>query len=170
MTSRHAGITFTLKKNITQKHSYIRIKPDGSVVVSTNYFTPQKVIFDFVAKKASWIKNQQEKIAHTPYHDSATKEEAQALILPLVEKWSSIMMLTPTFVGFRKNRTRWGSCSGKNRLNFNTHLANMHPHFVEYVVVHELAHIKHKNHSKAFWAEVGKYLPDYKERQKLAKV
>ena len=166
----HLDISFTLTKKLSQKHSYIRIKRDGSVHVSTNTFTSKKTIFNFIEKKASWIKKQQEKLTQTPYHDSTTKEEAQALILPLVEKWSSIMMLTPTFVGFRKNRTRWGSCSGKNRLNFNTRLAKMHPDFVEYVVVHELAHIKHKNHSKDFWAEVEKFLPDYKKRQKLAKV
>ena len=167
MIYSYHDITYTLCKRVTQKHTYIKVKRDGSVVVSTNTFTPQKTIQKFIEQKASWIKKQQEKFKHTPYHDSATKEEAQALILPLVEKWSSIMMLTPSYVGFRKNRTRWGSCSGKNRLNFNTYLAKMHPDFVEYVVVHELAHIKHKNHSKDFWAEVEKYLPDYKERQKL---
>ncbi len=150
-----------------QKHSYIRVKKDGSVHVSANYFTSKKMILAFVEQKSSWIKKQQNLLSQQTYHDS-TKEEAKAIILPLVEKWSAIMMLTPTFVGFRHNRTRWGSCSGKNRLNFNTRLATMHPDFVEYVVVHELAHIRHKNHSKAFWMEVEKYLPDYKQRQKLS--
>lgn len=167
MTLTHHDITFTLHQKLSQKHSYIRVKRDGSVHVSTNTFTREKTIRDFVEQKATWIKKQQEKFANSPYHDNPSKEAAKALIMPLVEKWSAIMMLTPTFVGFRKNRTRWGSCSGKNRLNFNTHLATMPPDFVEYVVVHELAHIKHKNHSKDFWAEVEKYLPDYKKRQKL---
>ena len=169
MTLTEGDITFTLSKKLSQKHSYIRVKADGSVHVSTNTFTAQKTILAFVAKKASWIKKQQSKIAQQPYHDSyPDKKEAAALIEPLVEKWSAIMMLYPTSVGFRHNRTRWGSCSGKNRLNFNTRLATMHADFVEYVVVHELAHIKHKNHSKDFWAEVERYLPDYKERQKLS--
>ena len=167
MTRTHHDITFILHKKLSQKHSYIRVKRDGSVHVSTNTFTHEKTILNFVAQKATWIKKQQEKLSKQPHLDSPNKEKAKTLILPLVEKWSSIMIVSPTFVGFRKNRTRWGSCSGKNRLNFNTHLATMHPDFVEYVVVHELAHIRHKNHSKDFWAEVEKYLPDYKVRQKL---
>jgi predicted metal-dependent hydrolase len=163
----HKEITFTLKKRLSQKHSYIRIKRDGSVVVSTNYFTPKSTILKFIEQKQAWIKKEQEKLLKQPYHDSLSKEEAAAIIMPLVQKWSTIMIVSPTHVGFRKNRTRWGSCSSKNRLNFNTHLATMHPDFIEYVVVHELAHIRHKNHSKDFWAEVEKYLPDYKRRQKL---
>lgn len=167
MTLSQGDISFSLTKKLSQKNSYIRVKRDGSVHVSTNTFTREKTILDFVEKKSSWIKKQQTLLLKQTYHDSSTKEEAKALILPLVEKWSSIMIVTPTFVGFRKNRTRWGSCSGKNRLNFNTRLAKMHPDFVEYVVVHELAHIRHKNHSRDFWAEVEKFLPDYKKRQKL---
>lgn len=130
--------------------------------------TPKKTILDFVAMKATWIKKQQEEAKEFTYHDSGTKEQAQEIIIPLIEKWSREMNLTPTYVGFRHNRTRWGSCSGKNRLNFNIRLATMPFDFVEYVVVHELAHIKHKNHSKDFWEEVQRYLPDYKRRQKLS--
>ncbi|MCH9812815.1 MAG: M48 family metallopeptidase [Epsilonproteobacteria bacterium] len=102
--------------------------------------------------------------------DRFYKIKAKEIIEPLVVKWSKTMMLTPTHIGFRKNRTRWGSCSAKNRLSFNTKLAQMHPDFIEYVVVHELAHIKHKNHSKAFWDCVATVLPDYKARQNLAKI
>jgi predicted metal-dependent hydrolase len=88
-------------------------------------------------------------------------------ISPLIETWSKTMQLFPTQVGYRKTKTRWGSCSHKNSLSFSTNLAKMNLEFIEYVVVHELAHIKHKNHSKAFWGEVAKYLPDYKRRKKL---
>jgi predicted metal-dependent hydrolase len=77
------------------------------------------------------------------------------------------MQLFYTHVGFRKTKSRWGSCSHKNSLSFSTNLAKTDPHFIEYVVVHELAHIKHKNHSKEFWNEVEKFLPDYKIRKKL---
>jgi len=95
------------------------------------------------------------------------KQKAKELIDPLVEKWSQKMGVTPISVGYRYNKSRWGSCSAKNRLNFNTKLAMMNEDFVEYVVVHELAHIRHKNHSKDFWDEVREYLPDFKERKKF---
>lgn len=173
MTLCQGDIHFTLKRKRFQKNTYIRVKSDGSVIVSTGYLTPKSMVLSFIENKSTWIQKQQSKLSkkvpNAHYDRAYLKEKSTDIILPLVEKWSSIMHLTPTFVGFRYNRSRWGSCSGKNRLNFNTRLATMHPDFIEYVVVHELAHIKHKNHSKDFWAEVEKFLPDYKERKKLTK-
>jgi len=87
--------------------------------------------------------------------------------LEYVKKYSSKMNLYPSKVSFRFNKTRWGSCSAKNNLTFNYYLAKLPYELIEYVVVHELAHIKHKNHSREFWAEVEKYLPDVKKRRKL---
>ena len=70
---------------------------------------------------------------------------------------------------FRK-KIRWGSCSTKGNLNFNWKLVLMPPEILDYVVVHELAHRLQMNHSAAFWAEVGKILPDYRERRQWLKV
>jgi len=75
------------------------------------------------------------------------------------------MGLTPTYVGYRKAKTRWGSCSGRDRISFNYYLMKMPLSLVEYVVVHELAHITHKNHSAKFWGLVYEYMEDYKERE-----
>jgi predicted metal-dependent hydrolase len=172
VTLCQSNIHFTLKRKRFQKHTYIRVKPDGSVIVSTGYLTPKSTIYSLIKNKSTWIQKQQNKFSkqhvQTNHDKSYLKTKSQEIILPLVEKWSTIMMLTPTHVGFRYNTSRWGSCSSKNRLNFNTRLATMHPDFIEYVVVHELAHIQHKNHSKDFWAEVEKFLPDYKIRKKLS--
>lgn len=63
-----------------------------------------------------------------------------------------------------------GSCSAKGNLNFNWKLVLMPPEILDYVVVHELAHRLQMNHSAAFWAEVGKILPDYRERRQWLKV
>ncbi|CAA6814021.1 MAG: Putative predicted metal-dependent hydrolase [uncultured Sulfurovum sp.] len=93
------------------------------------------------------------------------KENAIEKIEPMVELWSSKMGLTPTFVGYRKAKTRWGSCSSRDRISFNYYLMKLPLELVEYVVVHELAHIEHKNHSARFWALVEKYLADYKQKQ-----
>ena len=90
------------------------------------------------------------------------KEKAIEQITPLVEKWSKEMNLIPTHVGYRKAKTRWGSCSGRDRISFNYYLMKLSDDCIEYVVVHELAHIKHKNHSADFWGLVKKYLSDYK--------
>mgnify|MGYP000808458108 FL=1 len=69
---------------------------------------------------------------------------------------------------FRK-KIRWGSCSTKGNLNFNWKLVLMPPEILDYVVVHELAHIRHHDHSPAFYAEVERYLPDWRARRELLK-
>ena len=94
--------------------------------------------------------------------DRFYKQKAIEKITPLVAKWSQEMGLTPTHVGYRKAKTRWGSCSSQDRISFNYYLMKMSSSCIEYVVVHELAHIAHKNHSANFWGLVKRHLRDYK--------
>ena len=101
--------------------------------------------------------------------DNFYKEKAAIKIAPLVKKWSERMKLTPEHISFRKANKRWGSCSPTNRLSFNYHLMKLPISLIEYVVVHELAHIRCKNHSPEFWSLVGKYLPDHKEKGRRIK-
>ena len=79
------------------------------------------------------------------------------------------MGVTPTGVKITGAKTRFGSCSAKNSLCFSLYLMAYPDAAVDYVVVHELAHIRHKNHSPAFYAEVARVMPDYRERRKLLK-
>jgi predicted metal-dependent hydrolase len=68
-------------------------------------------------------------------------------------------------VGITSARGRWGSCSGKNAIHFSFRLIYAPKDVIEYVIVHELAHTKHHDHSKAFWAEVAKFVPDWKVKR-----
>ncbi|MHB1392929.1 MAG: M48 family metallopeptidase [Clostridia bacterium] len=63
----------------------------------------------------------------------------------------------------KAQKTRWGSCSSKGNLNFNWRLVMAPEWVLDYVVVHELAHLKHMNHSKEFWDTVAIYIPEYKK-------
>lgn len=92
---------------------------------------------------------------------------AKSILTQKVEYFSKIMSCSPTSVKINGARTRWGSCSGKNALNFSWTLISADEEAVDYVVVHELAHTIEHNHSARFWAIVEKYMPDYQRRRKL---
>jgi len=94
------------------------------------------------------------------------RRHCRETLLPRLEAWSRRMELFPSRVGFRRARSRWGSCSSRNAISLNIYLAALPPELADYVLVHELAHIRHKNHSPAFWNEVERYLPDWKARRK----
>ena len=79
------------------------------------------------------------------------------------------LFVTPTAVKINSAKSRWGSCSAKGRINFSWRLIMADDEVIDYVVVHELAHLVELNHSKTFWMIVERVLPDYKERQKRLK-
>jgi predicted metal-dependent hydrolase len=94
---------------------------------------------------------------------------AKRIIPQRVRYYADIMGVTYGRITIRMQKSRWGSCSGKGNLNFNCLLMRTPETILDYVVVHELCHLKEMNHSPRFWAEVEKILPDYKERRKWLK-
>ena len=94
---------------------------------------------------------------------------AKEYIPKRVEYYSKVMGVTPAAVKINSAKTRFGSCSAKNSLNFSLYLMLYDKAAIDYVVVHELCHITVKNHSAEFYRLVEKYMPDYKLRKKLLK-
>ena len=107
--------------------------------------------------------HQYDEVLFQKHIDNFYKEEAKQFVPLLVEKWSRQMILAPTNIRFRKTKRQWGSCSGKNVLSFNTMMMKLPQDVIQYIVIHELAHIKHKHHQKSFWKLVETYIPDYKQ-------
>jgi len=97
------------------------------------------------------------------------KQEAQRLIPEMTEEYAESMQLFPSRGSFRKARSRWGSCNNSDAISFNYLMMKLPLSVIQYIVVHELSHIKHKHHQKEFWNLVEIYLPDYKEQQKELK-
>lgn len=81
--------------------------------------------------------------------------------------WCKKVMVNPRAVHIKTVKTLWGSCSSRLNLTFCTRLALVPPELLDYVIVHELCHIKEMNHSPRFWTEVAKYIPDCKERRNI---
>ncbi len=83
--------------------------------------------------------------------DNFYQQKAQIKIPKLVKKYSEIMQLYPNSIEFKKSKIKWASCSERNRITFNPELMKLPSSLIEYTIIHELAHIVYKNHSKNFW-------------------
>lgn len=97
------------------------------------------------------------------------KGYARKILSDKVKKYSNIMKLYPKEVKINSAKTRWGSCSNKGVINFSWLLVMANEAAIDYVVIHELSHLKHMNHSRDFWRLVGQYEPDYKKRREELK-
>ena len=97
------------------------------------------------------------------------KSMAKRIINEKVAEYAKLMNAAPTAIRITSAKTRWGSCSGKNSVNFSWRLIMADDDVIDYVVVHELAHIKEHNHSSRFWAVVESVLPDYKASKRKLK-
>ena len=155
----------------------LEITRDGRLLVRAPQRAPQAVIDRFVASHADWIaahleKQRQRAQAHPPLTEdelAALRQKARDILPGRVAHYAGRMGVTPTGVKITGAKTRFGSCSAKNSLCFSLYLMAYPDPAIDYVVVHELAHIRHKNHSPAFYAEVARVMPDYRERRKLLK-
>ena len=98
------------------------------------------------------------------------RKHAQVKIRERVEKYQSQVGVEPNRIKVKKQRKRWGSCSSLGNLNFNWKLIMAPMSVVDYIVVHELAHLKHPNHSKDFWQLVEAIISNYKEKQEWLRI
>jgi hypothetical protein len=91
------------------------------------------------------------------------KEKAIEKIQPRIKKWSKTTGLSFTDIKFRKLDKRWGSCTPSNTIIINIDAIKLPFSLIDYLIVHELVHTKIKSHSKEFWAELSKHIPNWKE-------
>ena len=153
----------------------IQVTSDGEVVVRAPKNTSEGHIEQALRKYAPWIEKTKEKLENKEYSmKEASKEEEKLLrerakeILPeKVRYYSPLIGAVPNRITITGARTRFGSCSGKNNISFSFYLMRFPEEAIDYVVVHELCHIIHHNHSKEFYNEIEKILPDYKKRKAL---
>ena len=150
----------------------IEIKSDCRVIVRAPMKMPNPEIQRFVQEKAGWIEKHLETVRQsaaqekfTPAQIRTFTDAAKKDIPERVRQFAPQIGVTAGNITIRKQNTRWGSCSSKGNLNFNCLLMCCPKDVRDYVVVHELCHLKELNHSARFWAEVAKILPDYSARK-----
>lgn len=151
----------------------LEISGDLTLTVRAPRALPDREIARFVAGKADWIERHRARLAQRPVPVEPSPEEFEALfraagrVIPeKVRLWGARMGLAPTRVTITRARTRYGSCSAKNAVSFSCRLMLKEDALVDYVVVHELAHLCHKNHGRAFHQLIEKHLPGHRALEK----
>lgn len=158
----------------------IEIRRDGEVIVRIPNRVTNAQAKRFVESKKDWIistlekieKSQDTNIPKEKFTETEMKiirKRAKREIPILVDEYAPLIGVTYNRISIRAQKTRWGSCTFDGNLNFNCLLVLLPERVMRYVVVHELCHRKEMNHSKKFWNEVAKILPDYKELRKKLK-
>ena len=158
-----------------RKSVAIQVDENCNITVRAPLRISQKEIDKILLEKKSWLektiisqREQKKQIKEYSEEDiKLLRKKAKEVIPQKVEYYARIMQVSPSSVKINSAKKRYGSCSGTNSLNFSLFLMDKDERFIDYVVVHELAHIKHHNHSKDFYKFIERFMPDYKDRMKL---
>lgn len=148
------------------------IEPDGRVIVRAPMKMPLSDITRFLTEKSRLIEKhvlkriaENEKLSETrpftPEEIQKMADTAMDIIPRRVEYFAKLMRITYSRITIRNQKTRWGSCTAAGNLNFNCLLVMTPPEVLDSVVVHELCHRLHPDHSKAFYDAVYKVFPEY---------
>ena len=153
----------------------VEVDSSGAILVRAPRLMPKWRIEAFVEERFDWIQRararQAQRQARLPQIREEDKpfyvQQAKAILPGKIQRYARLMGVEPSGLTVTSAKTRFGSCSGKNMLSFSWRLMAYPEAAIDYVVVHELAHIRYKDHSRAFYAFIESVLPDYRERIKL---
>jgi len=130
----------------------------------------------FLREHSNWIEEKwlelESKLSKRPVLEHSIeyyKAQAKKIIRERLKHFNQSYQFEYNRVSFRNQKTRWGSCSSQKNLSFNWRLILAPRDILDYVVVHELCHLKEMNHSKQFWQLVEVQIPDHKKRRKWLK-
>ncbi|MBN2815879.1 MAG: M48 family metallopeptidase [Campylobacterales bacterium] len=166
-TNSYEDINPTIIYNKRLKHTYISVDKEGGVTLKTPSKS-QTYIVNLLDEKAEWIVKQRKRVARLQHLCDEILFSVE-YIQDRVVYFSQEMGLEYSELRFKKMKSRWGSCNSKGVITLNTHLTRVKEELIDYVVVHELSHLVHMNHSKAFHTYVEKYLPNSKQYAKELK-
>lgn len=167
-------LTYKLRKSKRAKYMTIVVYHDCSVVLTLPRYFTETEGKEFVASKFDRILrsiNKFKKYPLLPQSDFYDKKEiAYELVKNRLRYYSKLYNLSYNKIFIRNQKTKWGSCSINGNLSFNYRIVYLPDRLADYLVVHELCHLKHFDHSQEFWDEVAKTFPDYQMlRYKLKK-
>ena len=156
----------------------IQIKSDGRVVVRAPMRMSGAAIRQLLEEKSAWIEkhlaqirrqNESAEPAFSPEQLRQLAEAARQDLPRRAARFAPLLGVSCGRITIRAQKSRWGSCSTRGNLNFNCLLMLCPEEVRDYVVVHELCHRKEMNHSRRFWQELARVLPEYEQQRKWLK-
>ncbi|MDP1845637.1 MAG: M48 family metallopeptidase [Candidatus Moranbacteria bacterium] len=173
---RNENISYELRESSRARCLRITIHPGGEL----SAVLPRGMAFEklekFIQQKADWIlrkinlakKRKSAFLLPKSSRKDYLKYKIQALGLAKqkIEELNAFYNFQCARISIRNQKTRWGSCNRKGNLNFNYRIIHLPEKYLDYIIVHELCHLKELNHAKNFWELVGQAIPDYKEIRK----
>jgi len=178
LTDQKPAIAYTLRRSSRARRLRLTVYCTGSVVLTAPSSLGLRHMEDFILQKTAWIIAKLDFFKKHPQplpvkaskkEFAALKPQAFSLAKRKVDHWNRFYGFEYNRINIKNQTTRWGSCSKKGNLNFNYKIVKLGERLVDYLVVHELCHLKEFNHSEKFWALVAKTIPEYKACRKELK-
>jgi|AntRauTorckE6833_2_1112554.scaffolds.fasta_scaffold00097_23 predicted metal-dependent hydrolase len=164
------AVEIQLRKHHLSKQMRLSVRR-GRVLVTLPKRYPYKAAEQFARSKQDWIIQQLESSQPLTKPTKTQRRQAAAVAKELVKYWSQKMEVDYTRVSIRNQSTRWGSCSTSGTLSFNWRIILLPAELQTYLAIHELAHVRHPNHSKKFWQLVKRFNDNYTtHRQQLRQI
>jgi len=162
-------VEYILRESKRARRMRLTIYCDGAFVVTVPQEMKHLLIEKFIIQKSQWILDKMDYfksrpgLVFTPNKNDflAYKDVALALAEQRIAHFNKLYKLSFNKINIKNQKTRWGSCSRKRNLNFNYKIALLPSRLSDYIIVHELCHLREFNHSKKFWELVARAVPDY---------
>jgi len=157
----------------------ISVNRDLSVTVKAPRLMKKEHILAFVEKNRDWISRRcemqrringiKEKYSASSPEGRKARKDALGYLTARTELWAARMALKPSKIRLSSAEKRYGSCNSRGEIAYSGILMMYPEECIDAVIVHELAHLKHMNHGRAFYAEIEKIMPDYRKRMRKMK-
>jgi predicted metal-dependent hydrolase len=164
MTETIHDLKIAYRRSKRARNLRITIDPTPAITVTVPADLSLKYAEEFVHSKQVWIQKHFQRMQlsqrNQPAQPKLSQDElnkAQEELFSRLEYFSEKYKLPYNRAAFRCQKTKWGSCSGQNNISLNINIAFLPEHLQDYILLHELCHIRHKNHSKAFWTQLNTY-------------
>jgi predicted metal-dependent hydrolase len=171
-------LSYSVRKSKRARRMRLAVYCDGSVVVTTPFDLQENSAEKFIRDKINWIFSKIDYFKKFKYINisrhgrrdySENKEKALCLVKERIAYFSQQGGYKYNKINIKNQKTRWGSCSRKGNLNFNYKIVFLEEKIRDYIIIHELCHLKEFNHSGNFWNLVSEIIPNYRQIRKELK-